>query len=253
MNRLLLFPVAPIVAAMLGMFGCASLDQATLDRKAELHLQIATDHFAKREYSKSIEEIRAALKITPNLPAAYNHLALVYLETKRHDRALEAFKKALALRPDYPEVMNNIGVLLNRQNKFGEAIGYFEQALQSENYLTPENAETNIGYAYFKMGKMREAVQHHQRALDISPTFCLAAKNLGDVYAKKKDYSRAGKLFKQAVTHCPLYEESRYKLALVLMRSGQKREAKVQLQKLVEHHKSGPFVERSQEVLKVLR
>jgi hypothetical protein len=37
------------------------------------------------------------------------------------------------------------------------------------------------------------------------------------------------------------------------MRLGQRQVAKVQLEKLVERHKTGPFVERSSQVLRLLK
>ncbi len=216
-------------------------------------LQIAGDRFMEREYNKSIESAQEALKLDPNLAAAYNHLALVFLETKRFQKSEEAFKKALELQPQYPEVFNNMGVLYNRQDKYREAIPYFEKALADEHYSTPENAYTNLGYSYFKLGNLPRSKAYHQKALDISPNFCLASKNMGDVFVKEKQFQRAADNFQRALTNCPLYQESQYKLGLVMMKLGQRSVARAQLEKLVERHKSGPYVERSNEVLKFLK
>ena len=49
-----------------------------------------------------------------------------------------------------------------------------------------------------------------------------------------------------------LFRSSQYKLGLALMKSGQRGMAKNQLEKLVERYKEGPYVDRSQEVLKYL-
>jgi Tfp pilus assembly protein PilF len=76
---------------------------------------------------------------------------------------------------------------------------------------------------------------------------------MGDVYAKEKNFGKAAQYFQQAVTTCPFYEESHYKLGLAYMKQGQKKVAKSEFQKLIERHKSGPYVERSQEVLKYLQ
>jgi len=141
---------------------------------------------------------------------------------------------------------------MNRQDRFSDASGYFERALKSNTYVTPENAYTNLGYAYFRLGNLARAKAYHQRALDIVPDFCLANKNLGDVFAKEKKYPKAADYYSKALSVCPLYDESHYKLGLALMKTGRRNLAKAELEKLVQRHKSGPYVDRSQEVLKFL-
>src|SRR5690606_32677988 len=124
----------------------------------------------------------------------------------------ESFRKALELQPRYPEVQNNLGVLYNRQDRFKDALPYFQMALSDDSYITPENAYTNMGYAYYRLGKYREALENHQKALDVAPLFCLASKNMADVYAKQKAFPNAARYYEKAVTNCPLYQESHYKL-----------------------------------------
>jgi type IV pilus biogenesis/stability protein PilW len=234
--------------------GCSHFSTRSRDQeKAKIHLQIAADHLSDREYAKAIEATQQALELDPSLTAAYNHLALIYMETKRYEKAENAFRKALDLQPDYPEVLNNLGVLFNRQEHFTQAIEFFEKALTFEKYATPENAMTNLGYAYYKTGNHQKAKFYHQKAMDLVPQFCLAAKNMGDVYAKEKNFGKASDYFNRALTNCPLYQESQYKLGLVLMKMGQKKIAKNHLENLIQKHKSGPYVERSSEVLKYLR
>jgi type IV pilus biogenesis/stability protein PilW len=213
---------------------------------------MAVRQLQDKQYSKAIESCQEALKLDPEMALAYNHLALVYMETKRYQKSEESFRKALELKSNYSEVYNNLGVLMNRMERFPEAIGYFEKALSDDQYSTPENALTNMGYSYYRLGQMQKSKEFHQKALDMMPQFCLASKNMGDVYAKEKNYKKASDYFDKAVTHCPLYQEAQYKLGLTQMKLGQKNVAKAQLEKLIDKHKSGPFVEKSQEVLKYL-
>jgi len=233
---------------------CSTLMVATRDEeKAKVYLQLAADQFNERQYNEAIQSTQQALQLYPDMPEAYNHLALIYMETKRFDKSEEAFLKALSLKEDYSEVHNNLGVLYNRQEKYSEAVIQFEKALQDEAYRTPENALTNLGYAYFKLENIPKAKEQHQKALDVVPQFCLAHKNLADIYVKEKNYQKAADYYQNSVTYCPLYQESQYKLGLVMMKLGQKQVARNQLEKLVSRHKTGPYVERSQQVLKYLK
>ncbi len=237
----------------LGLSACAGFTSRQDEQAARIHLQQAADLLSQREYSKAIEAAQQSLKLDPKLAAAYNLLALVHLETKRYDKSEENFQRALQLQPVYSEVRNNLGVLYNRQMKFDKAIAEFKTALSDDTYVTPENALTNMGYSLYRLGKFNEAIAEHQKALDVSPLFCLASKNMADVYAKQRSYVKASRYYEKAVTNCPLYQESQYKLGLVLMKMGQRKVAKAELEKLVRRHRSGPYVERSSEVLKWLK
>ncbi len=238
---------------ILSLNGCAHLLNKSKDQeKAQIYIQLAADEFAQKEYGKATDSIHQALKFNPDFPSAYNHLGIIYMETKRFTKSEEAFKKALQLQAEFPEVQNNLGVLYNKQDRYKDSIVYFEKALANESYATPENALTNMGYSYFKIGDNAKAKIYHQKALDITPQFCLANKNMGDVYAREKSFDRAADFFKKAAITCPLYQESQYKLGLALMKKGEKSLAKNELEKLVTRHKEGPYVERSQEVLKYL-
>ncbi len=232
---------------------CSSFTSIKDKEAARIHLQKAADLLNQRDYNGAIESASTSLKLDPSLAAAHNLMALTFLETKRFAKAEESFRKALEVQPEYPEVWNNMGVLYNRQDRYKDALVYFEKALNDENYITPENAHTNMGYSLYRMGRYRDAIESHQKALDIAPLFCLASKNMADVHAKQKAYAKASRYYEKAITNCPLYQESHYKLGLVLMKMGQRKVAKAELEKLVRRHKSGPYVERSTEVLKWLK
>lgn len=251
MFKAFLLTVGSLLVLSLG--ACSHLSGGTSKTdKAQLYLQLSSDMFAQRNYSKAIEYCNQSIDENPEFAAAYNHLGIIYMETKRFSKSEKAFRKALEIQPDYPEVYNNMGVLMNRQERFSEAIQNLNRALKADSYITPENALTNLGYAYFRLGKLPQAKAYHQRALDVLPDFCLANKNMGDVFAKEKKYSKSAAYYNRALATCPLYEESHYKLGLALMKMGQKNTAKAELEKLLQRHKSGAYVQRSQEVLKYL-
>jgi type IV pilus biogenesis/stability protein PilW len=243
-----------LILTALFLVSCAHIvNQAKDQEKSKLLLQLAADQLNQRDFQKAIENTLESIKFDPKYAAAYNHLALIYMETKRYQKSEDNFKKALEIDPNYSEVYNNYGVLLNRLERYSEAIPMFEKALSFDMYPTPENALTNMGYTYYKMGNLAKSKTFHQRALDLVPQFCLAHKNFGDVYTKEKNYQKASDYFEKASTYCPLYQEAQYKQALVMMKMGKKNVAKNHFEKLIEKHKSGHFVDKSQEVLKFLK
>lgn len=241
------------LVAVAALSGCATFSGLPDRDRAKIHLQIAADRAARKEYGGAIEATRKAIEVDPSYASAYNHLGLLYMETKRYDKSEEAFQKALSLQAAYPEVWNNLGVLYNRQQRYKDAIPYLEKATQSEGYSSPENAFTNLGYSYFRLGDYAKAKELHQRSIDSSPHFCLGHKNLGDVYAKEGNFRKAAQQFEKAVEFCPLFQESEFKLALVMVKLGERAQAKQRLEKFVERFREGPLVERSEHVLKFLK
>lgn len=221
--------------------------------KAQIYLQLATEHLSQRNYGEALKACQSAIQEQDNFPAAYNHLGLVFMETKRYSKAEEAFQKALELHPRYPEVHNNYGVLLGRMGKHETALSHFREALSDPNYSTPENAFTNMGHTYLMIGDTKSAKTFHHKALDVLPQFCLANKNMGDTYLKEKNYSKAVEYFNSSLVQCPLYQESRFKLGLALVKAGNRQQARAELEKLVNMHKEGPFVGRSRKVLNFIK
>lgn len=239
--------------AILTFGGCAHFSpSADQNNKANIFLQLSADHFNASRYNQALIAVNKAIEAAPDMAEAYNQQALIFMESRQYESSLSSFKKAMELKPLYPEAWNNLGVLYNRMSKYELATEWFNKAINEKTYPTPENAQTNLGYAYYKLGKLTSAKAHHQKALDFHPNFCLAQKNLADVYVKEKNYRKAARNYESALQNCPLYQESRYKLSLVLVKMGEKDLAKAELNKLVERHKNGPYVNRSQRVLKYL-
>ena len=68
--------------------------------------------------------------------------------------------------------------MLGKTGKLEEAIDHFQKALQ----LKPDIAEAhnNLGVVLAKIGKLDEAVEHYQEALQIRPDYAEARINLGN-------------------------------------------------------------------------
>ena len=76
---------------ILNLNGCAHLLNKSKDQeKAQIYIQLAADEFAQKEYGKATDSIHQALKFNPDFPSAYNHLGIIYIETKRFTKSEEA-------------------------------------------------------------------------------------------------------------------------------------------------------------------
>lgn len=60
------------------------------------------------DYRQSIDDARAALKLRPTYPEAYNNIAAAYEAMHKWDEAIAAAKEAIRLKPDFQLAKNNL-------------------------------------------------------------------------------------------------------------------------------------------------
>lgn len=69
------------------------------------------------KYEESIAAARAALKLRPNFPEAWNNIAAGYESEQKWDRAIDAAQHAIALKPDFQLAKNNLAWSLSQKQK----------------------------------------------------------------------------------------------------------------------------------------
>src|SRR5437870_3406433 len=104
---------------------------------------------------------------------------------------------ALATYPQTSMAQNNLGAVLADQGKLAEAIEHYQRALQ----IRPENVEAhnNLGLALARQGKMAEASDHYRQALRIMPNDVEVHNNLGRALAQQGKMAEASEHYEQAL------------------------------------------------------
>jgi len=120
----------------------------------------------------------------------------------------------LARNPDCWMAHDNLGTLLADQGKLPEAMQHFERALQ----LNPDEAETynDLGFALARQGKLAEAIQHYERALQLKPDYAKAHCNWGVALARQGKLAEAIQHFERALQLKPDYAEAENNLGSTL-------------------------------------
>lgn len=88
-------------------------------------------------------------------------------------------RRALDLRPEFLEARNTLGVALLHQERAAEAVDVLQPLTQNILYKTPENAWGNLGWAYMKLDKPKQAVDALERSVSAQPQFCVGFYRLG--------------------------------------------------------------------------
>jgi Tfp pilus assembly protein PilF len=115
-----------------------------------------------------------------------------------------------------------------------DSVTLFEHALE----VTSDNpvAESSLGFAFVRQGKLQDAIAHYNAALRINPNYAQAHNNLGAALNAQKKTGEAVDQFSEALRIRPDYIDARNNLALVLADQGKTEEAIQQFQEALRTH-----------------
>jgi tetratricopeptide (TPR) repeat protein len=109
-----------------------------------------------------------------------NYFGTVSGDRGRYDEAAAHFEKALQIKPEAlisdADILGNLGLLLMREGKVAEAVEPLNKALQ----LNPNSATAHydLGMVLLKLGKSDESISHFSTAIRLKPDWALPRENL---------------------------------------------------------------------------
>jgi tetratricopeptide (TPR) repeat protein len=162
-------------------------------QKARAHFNLGQAYQEARRMPEAIREYEHALKIKPDIHAAYSNIAAIYLDQGQYSKAEEMLLKVTALSPDFTEGFINLGVFYIRTRAADKAIEALNQALKSN----PASfaAHFNRGEALTLKGDFKAALENYKEAVHLRPDLepfrlALAAAygRAGDLASAEKEY-----------------------------------------------------------------
>ena len=141
-----------------------------MTKKADL-LIMAFSKTSDKKYLKDAMEIyESLLEKTPNNTSILNNVAYILADNNQDlDKALEYVKRANEMRPDDPEYLDTYATVLYKQGKYSEALPYEQTAIrqyEAQMGEVPEGAYENLGQIYEKLGDTSKARAAYEQALE---------------------------------------------------------------------------------------
>ncbi|HWE26273.1 MAG TPA: tetratricopeptide repeat protein [Myxococcales bacterium] len=218
-----------LVAASLA---CSGVTAEQRRRSAEIHYDLGTNLLQNGDVQGALKEYLDAENEDADLPQTHNALGLLYAYSlARPQDAEEQFKKAIALDDDFSEARNNLGAFYMARGRFAEAIPQFEKALANPLYRDRVIAESNLGWALYKVGQPEKGIRRIEAALLISPKYCLGWRQLGTIRAERGELSAAADAFAKYASACPETADAHLQTAKVLARQSRAAEARLEFQR----------------------
>lgn len=219
-----LFSAFALVLWLLALAGCAHVSQRDRDQ-AQIHYELALQSLVKSP-QLAMREVEEALALDPGLAEAWHAKALILHHSfARLDEARVCYAKALELKKDFPDARANLGNLFMDQKRYDDAIAQYETALNDVLYGAPYIAHGNMGWAYYKKGDVKQALDHLKASTTLNPKFCLGYLWLGQVYEAQGSSQDACKYFTRFREHCPERADAHQLEGTCLARAGLKVDA----------------------------
>jgi Tfp pilus assembly protein PilF len=151
----------------------------------------------------------------------------------RFQEGLRHYRRALEIDPKFTEAHNAMGSTYLELGQWDDAIREFEITLRDLLYLTPFYVENNLGWAYYKKGDLRKAIEHYRKALSMKPDFGLAYYNLGLAYKDNKQTEEAIVAMRSAITHVPNLLDAHLQLGILSFNSRKRDQAQKAFEEVI--------------------
>jgi len=128
---------------------------------------IAVLAYQNKEWAKVLDAGQKATDLDPTLTSLYQMMAVAAEQTGDKKAAAEWQAKHAESHPDTPEVIYNKGVEAFNAKKYQDAAGFFEKAIE----VKPDFAMAHyqLGIVSFNLKKNADAREHLQKYLELDP------------------------------------------------------------------------------------
>ncbi|MBP1710623.1 MAG: tetratricopeptide repeat family protein [Deltaproteobacteria bacterium] len=158
---------------------------------------LAGIYLKQNRIDEAVSLYEDVLRINPNDTAAMKELARCYLKGNQHDPAIRVLSVLVAKQPQDVETCAMLGLSFSHKKLWEKAAHFYLQALQIE----PGNQELRMALAgvYENSGNEDAAAGQYRYIAEHSRDAAAAWKAMGDIYFKKRNYTRAIESYGQAV------------------------------------------------------
>jgi tetratricopeptide (TPR) repeat protein len=141
------------------------------------------------DFDRAAEQSRIAIELDPASLEARRARGYVLYITSNYELALEEYKTAISINPKIPNLFMMLGYIYAALGEYDMSVENFNQA----NALNPTDPtpEYESSRVYFTIGEFAQASQYAQQALTDDPSDASLRGNVGVMYAKNNELSKA--------------------------------------------------------------
>lgn len=222
-----------VMALLAGLAACGPTLAQKKDQAA-IHYKLGAVHLNDRNLADALNELTKAVEIYSGEPTYHDALGLAYLAKGMHKEALASMDKALSIDRNYSEAHVNKSAVYIDQQRWAEARDESKAALKNIFYRTPEFAWFNMGWSYYNLGEVENAVESYSKAVEIKPSYAQAWYNMGLAFEKMNRTKDAIASYGKAVAVFPGYLDAYFNMGMALVKAKDKPAAVKVFEKVIE-------------------
>ena len=183
---------------------------------AEVYFELGVAYNKDGQWENSVRALREAIRLRPEMPAAHYQMARAYLKLDKMTegkRELEEFRRLKAAyaelnaqhtmirqAPDAAMILLRLARRYMQKEKYAEASREFQKAL----WHNPRLAEAYIGlgHAYTGLGRLDDALEAQQKAIQLEPNMAEAHITKGIILLKRAEKSQTKSDYERALSAC---------------------------------------------------
>ncbi|MDJ0647292.1 MAG: tetratricopeptide repeat protein [Xenococcaceae cyanobacterium MO_188.B19] len=218
----------------------------------EIHFNLGNLYAQKEQWQNSIKHYRKAIKIDPQLTAAYRNIAKVYLKIgneieaanfwykgvklepgeekieqylglgntfrsqKQYGKAADCYRQAIQIKPDLISAYHALAKVFDSQGKHRQIISIYRQGIQ-KNQQNPE-FHLALAQALAAQNKWEKASNRFRLALKLDSNIAIGYYHWGYVLSKREKWQQAKNCYQKAIEIKPEYWEAYYYLGLIFQK-----------------------------------
>jgi len=200
---------------------------ATSPRSAKVRYNLGVALQDAGREAEALQQYLTAISIKPQDAKSHHNAGLILAKIDdgggRMAEAASHLELAAGLDPGLPKVHSNLGVAYSRLGRSREAEAAFRAALDRD----PVNHDAlyNLGTVLLLTGRIAEAVGPLERARDLDPSNTDGRYQLGSAYLEAGRPREAVEQLQQALDQAPDLAEAHLQLARAFLRLGMRSEA----------------------------
>lgn len=243
------FLAVPIVL-LLSSGACVSTEDI---KTANAYRDLGVSYLNEGNNEAALRELLRAKELNPRDARIRHEVALAFFAKGLTEKAEVEFLAAIRLDPKLSEARLNLGSMYLSQERYQEAVVQLKLVTEDYLYRSPARAWNNLGWSYYRLGRLPEAMGAYQQALRIAPNFCQALHNVALVHTDRKELENAMVFSEKAVQTCP--DDPRFRLQLAMTQVALKRidDATTNLQRVVEKDPVGSVGAQAREALRTVK
>ncbi len=243
-----------MLIVLLAAAGCATTGSNTLDKSkmAEGYYQKGLAYLQEKNYEMASVEFNRSIQTDSSYKMSYYSLGLISDFQGKLDDAVKYYKKAISLDDKFSEAYNALGRVYSQQQKWDDALRNFDKALSNKLYTTPHVVYMNMGQVYMRQKEYSKAAEAFRNAKRfVNQDFILYW--LGTALFEGGKTADAVAEFREGVGLAPQSADMRYGLALALLKNGDKRAAAAEFKKAAALAPKSEIAQKANDYLKALR